>query len=257
MTVAPACETVGWVMGEPVTLEMLARYLEEHTPPAAVGDDPAARNRWAARAVMTAMLGRREAARRGLAHERELPAAVAAELVGEGTVSPSETEAYFERNRPRYERAERRRARHVLCATEQQAHLVAERARSGEPFSALAEQFSADPGSRGRGGDLGWLRRGELAGEIEELLFAADVGQIVGPVRSPFGWHVLVVDAMEPAGAADFASVREAIEAELAGRRSREAYADWLERQALAGIRMAPGYEHPFRRTFLEWAHRH
>ena len=51
--------------------------------------------------------------------------------------------------------------------------------------------------------------------------------------------------------------MRDEITSELAERRRREAYVAWLERRALEGITMAPGYEHPFRPSFLTWAHRH
>jgi parvulin-like peptidyl-prolyl isomerase len=134
---------------------------------------------------------------------------------------------------------------------------MAEKARSGRSVRELAEEFSMDAGSRGAGGDLGLLRRGELAGEVEDLVFGAEVNRVLGPARSPFGWHVLVVESIEAGQAADLASVRDEIKAELAERRRREAYAAWLDRRALEGITMAPGYEHPFRPTFLTWAHRH
>ena len=257
MTVVQVGETVGWVFGEPVTKEMLAAFLEHHAPPATVGDDPAAASRWAARAVMTAMLTSQEAGRRGLATESELPAAVADELVGNGAPSDAEVQAFFERNRQRYDQPERRRVRHVLCETKEKASSVAEKAHSGQALSALAQQFSIDAGSQRAGGDLGWLKRGELAGPIEDLVFDAAIEQMVGPVRSPFGWHVLVVESIQPAQAGDLAVVGEQIVAEMAARRRREAYAAWLERRALDGITMAPGYEHPFRPSFLEWAHRH
>jgi parvulin-like peptidyl-prolyl isomerase len=257
MIEAQGYEAVGWVFGEPVTHEMLTTYLAHHTPPAAVGDSAAASSRWAVRAVMTAMLARQEAARRGLTTESDLPAVVADELVGDGAPPEADVLAYFERNRQRYERPEHRRVRHVLCETEKEAGSVAGKARSGQPLSVLAGQYSVDAGSRGAGGDLGPLKRGELAGEIEELAFGAQEGQVIGPVRSPFGWHVLVVESIEPGGVADLASVQEDIAAELAERRRREAYVAWLERRALDGITMAPDYEHPFRPSFLEWAHRH
>ena len=250
-------ETVGWVFGEPVTGQMLAVYLDKHAPPAAVGEDPAARSRWASRAVMTAVLIRHEAARRGLAGESELPAVVADELVGDGAPSAAEVQAYFERNRRRYEQPEQRRVRHVLCESEEKARSMAEMARSGQPIGDMARHFSIDAGSRAAGGDLGLLRRGELAGEVEDLVFAAKTGQVLGPVRSPFGWHVLMVESIEAGGAPDLASVRDEITSELAERRRREAYVAWLERRALEGITMAPGYEHPFRPSFLTWAHRH
>jgi len=257
MTVVEVDETVGWVFGEPVTKEMLATFLEHHAPPATVGDDPTAASGWAARAVMTAMLTGQEADRRGLAGESELRVAVADELVGDGAPPAYEVRAFFERNRHRYDQPERRHVRHVLCATKEQARSVADKARSGQPLSALAQQFSIDAGSRLAGGDLGWLRRGELAGGVEDLVFEAVVGQLLGPVRSPFGWHVLVVESIQPEQAGDLALVGDQIVDEMAERRRREAYAAWLERRALDGITMAPGYEHPFRPSFLEWAHRH
>jgi hypothetical protein len=257
LTEASTSVVVGWVFGEAVTLEMLANYLQDHPPPAAVGDSGKAASRWAARAVMTGVLTRQEADRRRLDSEDDLPEAVATELLGEAGPSAAEVLAYFEHNRPRYSQAERRRVRHVLCATEDEARLVADRAGTGEPFGALAREHSIDPGSRRAGGDLGLLKRGELAGAVEELLFSAKAGEIVGPVRSPFGWHVLVVDAIEEERAAEMASVRDEIAAELADRQRREAYAAWLERRALDAVTMAPDYEHPFQRSFLEWAHRH
>ncbi len=257
MSGASTSVVVGWVFGEAVTGEMLASYLRDHPPPAAVGDGGKAASNWAARAVMTNVLTRQETDRRRLGHEDDLPAAVAAELVGEAGTSAAEVEAYFARNRHLYSQPERRRVRHVLCATQDEARSVAARAGAGEPLDALARECSIDPGSRRAGGDLGPLKRGELAGEVEDLLFSADAGQIVGPVRSPFGWHVLVVDAIEEQRAPELASVRDEIAADLAERRRREAYAAWFERRALDGITMAPGYDHPFQPSFLEWAHRH
>jgi hypothetical protein len=256
-SVAQACETVGWVFGEPVTHQMLATYLEGHAPPAAVGDDAAAKSRWAARAVMTDVLVHQETARRGLASDRDLPAAVADELVGDNVPPATEVLAYFERNRHRYEQPEHRRVRHVLCESEAKALSVLEKARSGQALSVLAERFSTDAGTRGTGGDLGPLRRGELAGAVEDLVFSAEAGEVLGPVRSPFGWHVLVVESIAPGRVADLASVHDQIAGELSERRRREAYAAWLERRALEGVTMAPGYEHPFRPAFLTWAHRH
>jgi PPIC-type PPIASE domain len=248
---------VGWVFGEPVTYQMLATYLDNHAPPAAVGEDPTARSRWASRGVMTAVLTRQEAGRRGLADERDLPAIVADELVGDGAPLAAEVQAYFERNRRRYEHPEQRRVRHVLCESEEKAGSVAEKAHSGQPLSDLARQFSTDGGSRGADGDLGLLRRGELTGAVEDIVFAAETGQVLGPVRSPFGWHVLIVESIEPERARDLASVRDEITSELAERARREAYVAWVERRALEGITMAPGHEHPFRPSFLTWAHRH
>ena len=257
MTASVATPTIGWVFGEPVTAEMLRAHVRANTGPAAVGDDEVASYNWAAGAVMTELLARREAARRGLDGPIDLPAAVATELVGDGGPSPAAVSAYFQVNQRRYDRPERRRVRHVLCADERSAALVARRARTGEPIDQLARQFSTDRGSRHSGGDLGPVQRGELTGAVEELVFHAGTDEVLGPVRSPFGWHVLVVYAIEEGRAADLASVRTEIEAELAGHCRREAYTAWFQQLMLEGITMAPGYDHPLRPSLSDRAHRH
>ncbi len=198
-----------------------------------------------------------EAGRRGLARPTDLPGVVATELVGDGQPTPDQVIEYFERNRDRYSRPERRAARHVLCSTQEQASVVAELARSGEPFGDLARRFSDDPGSKEAGGALGLLRRGELAGRIEEVVFSARVGEVLGPVLSPFGWHALVVDAIEEGRAPDVASFYDEIAAELAARRRHTAYSGWLEQRMLEAITVAPGFDHPSRPGLLDRWHRH
>jgi hypothetical protein len=250
---------VGWVLSQPVTPEMVADYLREQPAPpalAATGDGRAIQ-RWAARSLLAELVVRNELARRGLSANSDLYAAVATELVGDGQPTEAELSSYTERNRDRYIEPERRWVRHVLCTDEPTAGLVAERARSGQPIADLARQFSADPGSRHNGGDLGPLRRGELAGKIEELVFAAAVGEVLGPVRSPFGWHVLVVYAVEPKQTTVPGSARAALAVELAGRNRSIAYTAWLERRLLEDVVVAPGYDHPARPGLLDRVHRH
>jgi PPIC-type PPIASE domain len=257
--VAPVGEVVGWVLGKPVTLAMVAGYLREHPAPpalAATGDEKATR-RWAARSLMAQLVVRHEAARRGLATEGSLPATVATELVGDGQPTPAQVSSYLERNRDWYVPPERRWARHVLCTDEESASLVAERARSGERISDLAPAFSTDPGSKNAGGDLGPLRRGELAGEIEDRLFAAETDEVIGPVRSPFGWHVLVVYAIENVQPAEIASAHASIAADLARRNRSVAYSAWLERRLIEDVTVAPGYDHPAQPGLLDRVHRH
>lgn len=96
------------------------------------------------------------------------------------------------------------RARHILIkagpseASKDSARKVAlevlQRARSGEDFAALAFQYSQDPGSAQRGGDLGYFPRGRMVPEFERAAFSARVGEIVGPVETQFGFHIIKVE---------------------------------------------------------------
>ncbi len=70
--------------------------------------------------------------------------------------------------------------------------------REGADFDLTARQFSDDPGSRERGGDLGWVRRGMLVTEFESVAFRLRPGVISEPVRSVFGFHIVRVDRRQP-----------------------------------------------------------
>lgn len=66
--------------------------------------------------------------------------------------------------------------------------------REGEDFEIVARRYSDDPGSRDRGGDLGWVRRGMMVPPFENAAWAARTGTPIGPVWSRFGWHIIRVD---------------------------------------------------------------
>ena len=74
------------------------------------------------------------------------------------------------------------------------ANELAQRARSGEDFAVLAQEFSADAGSAGLGGSLGIINRGVTVAEFEAAVFSLELDEISDPVRTQFGFHVIRVD---------------------------------------------------------------
>ncbi len=67
------------------------------------------------------------------------------------------------------------------------------RAQSGEDFAQLALDFSEDPGSGPNGGELGWFGKGQMVPEFESAAFGAQPGELVGPIKTQFGYHIIKV----------------------------------------------------------------
>jgi peptidyl-prolyl cis-trans isomerase C len=84
------------------------------------------------------------------------------------------------------------RASHILVKTQQQAEQMMKRLTDGEDFAAVAKRFSSCPSGK-QGGDLGWFGKGMMVPEFEKIAFEEEVGKVVGPVKTQFGYHVIKV----------------------------------------------------------------
>lgn len=71
-------------------------------------------------------------------------------------------------------------------------------------FGKLAAQYSEDPGSKAKNGDLGFFSRGKMVKEFDEVAFGAPLGKVVGPVKTSFGYHLIRVTEKKPAQVPDF-----------------------------------------------------
>ncbi len=126
-------------------------------------------------------------------------------------VNDAEIKSYYEDHIDEFKEGEQAHARHILirvvpgagpdadAEARVKAEQVAKLARSGVDFATLAEKHSEDPGSKSRGGDLGWFGRGSMVKEFEDAVFGAKPGDIVGPVKSQFGYHIIKVEGFRPA----------------------------------------------------------
>lgn len=130
---------------------------------------------------------------------------------------------YYDSNKEKYSRPDQVRARHILLKTagkdetavKQQADDLVKQLRAGADFAALAKQYSEDPGSKDKGGDLGFFDRGRMVPEFEQAAFSQEVNAIGDPVKSQFGYHIIQVTGKQPAYQMDFNLVKDQIVRQL------------------------------------------
>ena len=84
------------------------------------------------------------------------------------------------------------RASHILVSNARDAEGIVIRLSKGEDFAELAKRFSKCP-SKSKGGDLGWFGKGDMVPEFDQAAFSAEKGKVVGPIRTQFGFHLLIV----------------------------------------------------------------
>lgn len=128
--------------------------------------------------------------------------------------------SYYNRNLVgKYTDKEQVEARHILIKTgpkktEEEALALAKKVRSelnDENFASLAKKYSEDPGSKSRGGSLGYFTRGRMVKEFEETAFRLEKGTISEPVKTSFGFHIIQSTNKKPAAVKSFDTVKQEI----------------------------------------------
>lgn len=90
------------------------------------------------------------------------------------------------------------KARHILVATEEEANDVIKALQAGESFAALARSVSTDTGSGAQGGELGWATKGKYVKEFEDYVWSGKIGDVSGPIKTQYGYHIIQLEAREP-----------------------------------------------------------
>lgn len=108
-------------------------------------------------------------------------------IVREKVTEPA-MKGYYEKNKADFGEVQ---ASHILVKTENEAKDVKKKLDGGSAFDALAKEVSIDPASAARGGDLGFFTRDRMVKPFADAAFAMKKGEVSGPVKSPFGYHII------------------------------------------------------------------
>jgi [acyl-carrier-protein] S-malonyltransferase len=164
-------------------------------------------------------------------------------------VAEGEMRAYYERNLDRYRTAEARRVTHWILGGKTAARRVRDEIETGVASGTVDVSYA--------GGSPMELHRGEFAGPLEDAIFAAEAGDVVGPIRTEHGWHVARVEAISGEVTAAYHAVHAEIEAELLAAARGRFFAEWLEGKRRELATVEPGWEHPADPVHGVIPHRH
>ncbi len=147
---------------------------------------------------------------------------------------------YYEQNRRAFATGKaERRARHILIKVDadtpdaearKKAEEALARVRSGEPFEKVAREMSEDRASAEQGGDLGFFTRDAMVKPFADLVFSLGAGELGGPVRTRFGYHVVKVEAVREPEIPPFEKVKDRIRHELQLERAEERFYELSEK---------------------------
>ncbi len=151
----------------------------------------------------------------------------------EAQVGEEEMRAYFTEHAARWQRPEQRHVRHILFRVDQGVGAeakaskkeAAEQAlsmlRGGGAFNELADSLTEDPSGKGKGGDLGFIVRGQMVPQFEEAAFSLASGATSEVVESPFGYHLIKVESIKPETKPSFEEKKTEITEILAQQKAR------------------------------------
>ena len=137
--------------------------------------------------------------------------------------------------------SEQVRAKHVLVAVDKNATLEQKSAglkkikeaqaelKKGVDFEEVAKKYSDDPGSKARGGDLGFFAKGDMVPEFEKVAFSLNVGQVSEPVLTDFGYHIIKVEEKRASKKVTYEDIKDDLKELLTQKAAQKKYEVWIK----------------------------
>ena len=144
-------------------------------------------------------------------------------VAGKDKVSDAEIQAYYNKNKSRFSQPETRDLTVVLTEKEDTANKALAELKSGKSFKEVSKKYSIDQASKSQGGKLPAVAKGQQEKALDDAVFSADKGKIVGPVKTQFGYYVFEVTKITDATQQSLADSKESIRAQLKSEKEQKA----------------------------------
>jgi foldase protein PrsA len=142
---------------------------------------------------------------------------------GKDKISDKQIEDFYNKNKDRFAQPEKRDLRVVLTKTKANADKAHAALESGDSWKAVAKKYSIDDTSKAAGGKLPAQAKGTLDKELDDAVFSAKKGELVGPVKTQYGYYVFTVSAVTEASQQTLAEAKETIKQTLQSQEQQKA----------------------------------
>lgn len=161
--------------------------------------------------------------------QNELASHMAATSVIEKVVlEDDEAKAYYDANPAQFTADAQVKAKHILVDGEEDAKRIAKEIEEGKSFEDAAKEYSTCP-SKEKGGDLGYFGKGQMVPEFEKAAFEGEVGKVIGPVLTQFGYHLILVEDKKEKQVMEFESVKNQLEDQLLQQKKQQVYMNTIK----------------------------
>lgn len=151
-------------------------------------------------------------------------------------VVPSEISEYYEKHREEFKQDEKYRVRHIFIKASDDVGFelakveitdIHDRLEAGQDFGTLARQHSQGP-NKERGGDMGYIARGEMLKDLDAAIFSLKSGEFSGPIKTQIGYHIVKIEDVKHSGYFSLDDAKKDIEDMLFKKKLQEKLGDWL-----------------------------
>lgn len=163
-------------------------------------------------------------------------------IIANINVTEDETKIFYKAHMEDFMKPEMVRARHILIKVDksasdedkrkakEKAEELLKKIKAGEDFAKLASEFSDDPGSKKKGGDLGFFTKGRMVPEFEKVVFSMKPGEISDVFETPFGFHIVKVEERKEAEIEPFDKVKDKAKEMLVGELRKARIEEFIEK---------------------------
>jgi foldase protein PrsA len=144
-------------------------------------------------------------------------------VAGKDKVTDAEIQAYYNKNKSRFSQPETRDLNVVLTEKEDTAKKALAELKSGKSFKEVSKKYSIDQASKSQGGKLPAVAKGQQEKALDDAVFGAKKGKIVGPVKTQFGYYVFEVTKITDATQQSLADSKASIQAQLKSEKEQKA----------------------------------